>query len=150
MRFNAWITITMKTTQVRLVREFNRVVYASFFHSRLLHIYAHSFVHVCIIYKGVWRGNRVNYVSCEMSNCSPYRKIYNYPRSLWETLCSNPHSLSSPPWLVLLHLFLSHSLYTSVLLLSSSFSFFFQPLSPSIYGQTRNAFGLTFFVTRWV
>ena len=33
---------------------------------------------------------RVNYVSCEMSNCSPYRKIYNSAR------CGKHYVLSGP------------------------------------------------------
>ena len=43
------------------------------------------------------QAGRVNYVSCEMSNCSPYRKIYNSAR------CGKHYV--QPPLLVCLHLF---------------------------------------------
>lgn len=39
---------------------------------------------------------RVNYVSCEMSNCSPYRKIYNSARCGKHYVLSGPSSSTFP------------------------------------------------------
>lgn len=56
-------------------------------------------VHVCWktgINFGV--GERVNYVSCEMSNCSPYRKIYNSARCGKHYVLPSLHSYSLSPF----------------------------------------------------